>query len=297
VTDNLDRLLARRAPSVSGRAVVYTLLDVFTDKRFEGNQLAVVTDARAVHEQDMQRIASELHLSETVFILAPERGGDVRIRIFTPGGEFPFAGHPVLGTAILVGAALGLQSVTLETPRGLVPVRLSEAAGTPFGWMQQPIPTWQPYAGERELLGALGAAGSLLPVEIYDNGPHHVYVALDSEAAVAELAPDLGALARLGEVEANCFAGGGTRWKTRMFAPALGVPEDPATGSAAGPLALHLARHGRIEFGQEIEIVQGVEIGRPSRLYAKAQGSVERIAAVEVGGAALTVGYGQLLLE
>ena len=297
MTDNLDRLLAQRAPSVSGRAVVYTLLDVFTDKRFEGNQLAVVTDARAVQEQDMQRIASELHLSETVFILAPERGGDVRIRIFTPGGELPFAGHPVLGTAILVGAALGLQSVTLETPRGLVPVRLSEAAGTAFGWMQQPIPTWQPYARERELLGALGVAGSLLPVEIYDNGPHHVYVALDSESAVAELAPDLGALVRLGEVEANCFVGGGTRWKTRMFAPALGVPEDPATGSAAGPLALHLARHGRIEFGQEIEIVQGVEIGRPSRLYAKVQGSVERIAAVEVGGAALTVGYGQLLLE
>ena len=147
-----------------------------------------------------------------------------------------------------------------------------------------------------ELLHALGIERSLLPVEIYDNGPHHVYVAFESEEAVARLEPDLRGLQQLGAVEVNCFAGSGTSWKTRMFAPALGVPEDPATGSAAGPLALHLARHGLIAFGQEIEIRQGEEIGRPSLLYARAERSGERIERVEVGGSAVIVAAGDFLL-
>jgi trans-2,3-dihydro-3-hydroxyanthranilate isomerase len=92
----------------------------------------------------------------------------------------------------------------------------------------------------------------------------------------------------------SCFAGKGKRWKTRMFAPAGGVPEDPATGSAAGPLALHLARHGRIAFGDEIEISQGVEVGRPSKLYARVDGSADEVERVEVGGAAVTVARGEL---
>jgi trans-2,3-dihydro-3-hydroxyanthranilate isomerase len=92
----------------------------------------------------------------------------------------------------------------------------------------------------------------------------------------------------------NCFAGAGKQWKNRMFAPAGGVPEDPATGSAAGPLALHLARHGRIAFGEEIEISQGVEVGRPSKLYARVDGSAEEVERVEVGGSAVTVARGEL---
>ena len=94
----------------------------------------------------------------------------------------------------------------------------------------------------------------------------------------------------------NCIAGAGTQWKTRMFAPAVGVTEDPATGSAAGPLALHLARHGRIEFGDEIEISQGVEIGRPSTLYARVDGSADQVERVEVGGSAVIVSRGELKL-
>ena len=94
----------------------------------------------------------------------------------------------------------------------------------------------------------------------------------------------------------NCLAGSGARWKTRMFAPAGGVAEDPATGSAAGPLALHLARHGRIAFGDEIEITQGVEIERPSKLYARVDGSSERVERVEVGGSAVVVARGEFQL-
>jgi trans-2,3-dihydro-3-hydroxyanthranilate isomerase len=110
---------------------------------------------------------------------------------------------------------------------------------------------------------------------------------------VAALKPDFSALARLPEVGANCFAGSGLSWKTRMFAPSHGVAEDPATGSAAGPLAIHLARHGRIKFGEEIQIRQGAELRRPSLLYARAYGSPEKIERVEVGGSAVTVARGE----
>jgi trans-2,3-dihydro-3-hydroxyanthranilate isomerase len=279
----------------------YVLLDVFTDTPLEGNPLAVFTDARGVGESDMQRLARELNLSESVFVLAPERGGDARIRIFTPAVELPFAGHPVLGTAIVVARELGKGEVVLETLEGLVPVRVREDAGdsepvVASGWMEQPAPTWEPYSSAVELLAALGVERSGLPVEVYRNGPLHVYVELESCDAVGALAPDMGALARLGRVQANCFAGAGKHWKTRMFAPALGVPEDPATGSAAGPLAVHLCRHGRIASGEEIEISQGVEIGRPSLLYAWARCEGERIERVEVGGAAVIVGHGELSL-
>jgi trans-2,3-dihydro-3-hydroxyanthranilate isomerase len=99
-----------------------------------------------------------------------------------------------------------------------------------------------------------------------------------------------------GIVGVNCFAGSGTRWKTRMFAPADGVPEDPATGSAAGPLGVHLARHGLISFGEQIEITQGVEIGRPSKLFVRIDGSAEQIERVECGGSAVVVARGEFVL-
>nr|MDQ4030256.1 PhzF family phenazine biosynthesis protein [Actinomycetota bacterium] len=129
---------------------------------------------------------------------------------------------------------------------------------------------------------------------VYDNGLRHAYVALGSNEEVAALAPDWNALARFGSINANCFAGSGSRWKTRMFTP--DGYEDPATGSAAGPLAVHLARHGRIGFGDEIEIEQGTELRRPSRLYARVDGSPEQIERVEVGGSAVVVARGEFRL-
>ena len=272
----------------------YVVADVFTDTPLTGNQLAVFTDGREVDDATMQALARELKFSETVFVLPPSEDGHARIRIFTPSTELPFAGHPVLGSAFVLGAPLQLGEIRLETGSGVVPVVLERENGRiRFGWMSQPVPGWEPFAQADELLALLGVGSSALPVEVYDLGPTHAYVALESENAVAGLEPDFAALGRLTDVCVNCFAGAGRRWKTRMFAPGDGVPEDPATGSAAGPLAVHLARHGRIAFGDEIEISQGAEIGRPSTLYARADGSADRLERVEVGGSAVIVARGE----
>jgi trans-2,3-dihydro-3-hydroxyanthranilate isomerase len=270
----------------------YLVMDVFTSRPLEGNQLGVFLDGRSFGDEDMQRLAREMNFAETVFLLPPRSDGHVTVRIFTPEEELPFAGHPVLGTAFAVGTALGLDKVVLETGLGPIPITLERDGGrVVFGRMQQPIPTPESFDHADELLAGLGVASSELPVELYRNGPAHVYVALADEQAVARLRPDLARLGDLG-ICANCFAGSGRSWKTRMFAPGVAIPEDPATGSAAGPLALHLARHGRIAFGEEIEIRQGEEIHRPSLLYAKVTGSAERIESIEVGGAAQIVAAG-----
>lgn len=278
---------------LAGAAVhPYVVVDVFTSRPLEGNQLAVYLDGRPLSSEEMQRLAREMNLAETVYLLPPQAGGDVAVRIFTPAEELPFAGHPILGTAYVVGTATGADSLVIEAPAGPVPVALERRDGRiVFGRMNQPIPSPEPYAREAELLGALGVESSMLPVELYRNGPEHVYVALSSEQAVAALRPDLTRLTDLG-VAANCFAGRDGVWKTRMFCPSAGVPEDAATGSAAGPLATHLARHGQVAFGQEIEIHQGKEISRPSLLYARVTGTPERIESIEVGGRAQIVGQG-----
>jgi trans-2,3-dihydro-3-hydroxyanthranilate isomerase len=276
----------------------YVIVDVFSDVPLEGNQLAVFTDAGAIGSELMQQTARELNLAETVFLLESNDGADARARIFTPATELPFAGHPVLGTAFVLGERLGLSVVRLETGAGVIPITLTREAGEiVFGEMEQPIPIPEPFPRASELLDALGIDGSGLPIEAYRNGPLHVYIELGGEDGVAAVRPDLAALSELGELGVSCFAGSGTHFKTRMFAPALGVPEDPATGSAAGPLAVHLARHGRIAFGDRIEIRQGAEIGRPSMLHACVEGSAQRIERVTVGGAAVVVARGEYRLE
>jgi trans-2,3-dihydro-3-hydroxyanthranilate isomerase len=275
----------------------YVVADVFTDVPLAGNQLAVFTDARELPEEVLQPLAREINFSETVYVYPPQAGGNIRIRIFTPGSELPFAGHPTLGTAFVIGQPMQLEVVAIETLAGLVPVRLErEGPRIVFGRMEQPIPTVEPFEAD-ELLAALGVERSELPVELYDNGMRNVYVALASEEEVGALSPDVKELARLPQpLGVNCFAGSGTSWKTRMFAPGAGVTEDPATGSAAGPLAVHLARHGRIGWGEEIRISQGVEIARPSTLFAQADGSADAIERVEVGGSAVVVARGEFRL-
>jgi trans-2,3-dihydro-3-hydroxyanthranilate isomerase len=276
----------------------YVVADVFTDRALAGNQLAVFTDAREVPEELLQPLAREINFSETVFVLPSEGDGHGRIRIFTPARELPFAGHPVLGTAFVLAAPLQLDEIRLETGSGVVPVRLErDGSRIVFGWMAQPIPTVAPFDGdEAALLEAIGVERSELPIELYDNGAQFLYVRLPSREAVAGLAPDLGYLASLAVVGVHCFAGEGDSWKARMFAPGSGVAEDPATGSAAGPLALHLARHGAIAFGDEIEIAQGAEVGRPSTLFARVKGSAANVEAVEVGGSAVIVARGEFKL-
>jgi len=229
----------------------YVVADVFTDTPLTGNQLAVFTDGRELDAETMQALALEVGFSETVFVLPAEADGDVRIRIFTPRVELPFAGHPVLGTAFVLGAPLQRGVLSLETGSGIVPVELErdESGSIVFGRMTQPVPTVEPYPDPESLLAALGVARSELPVERYDNGAQPTFVLLRSEQEVADLRPNVAALAAL-EVMASCSAGAGARWKTRMFAPHAGVAEDPATGSAAGPLAGHLCRHGLVAWDE-----------------------------------------------
>jgi trans-2,3-dihydro-3-hydroxyanthranilate isomerase len=273
----------------------YVVADVFTDTPLEGNQVAVFTDARGIPDDKLQQIAREMNLSETVFVYTPDGEGHARIRIFTPAIEMQFAGHPTLGTAFVLSGPLSLDEIKLETLRGVVPVRMEREDGRiVFGRMAQPLPTIEPFEDESWLLEALGVDRAVLPVELYDNGVPHVYVCLGSKDEVATLKPDLRKLSEKPRFCFNCFAGEGRSWKTRMFAPSSGVAEDPATGSAAGPLALHLARHGRIAFGEEIEIEQGVEVGRPSKLFARVEGSADDVQRVEVGGSAVIVARGEL---
>ena len=275
----------------------YVIVNVFTDRAFAGNQLAVFTDGRDVDSETMQALAFEIGFSETTFVLPAEASGTARIRIFTPARELPFAGHPILGTAWVLGTPLQRTVVELETGSGIVPVELErdESGAIVYGRMVQPIPSVEPFPDREALLTALGVSGSALPVERYDNGLVHIFVVLDSREGVARLRPDFAALTDF-EANLSCIAGSGTSWKSRMFAPALGVPEDPATGSSAGPLACHVCRHGLVPWGTEIEISQGDEIGRPSTLYARAEGSDAGIQRVEVGGRAVVVARGEFRL-
>lgn len=278
----------------------FLVADVFTDTPLEGNQLGIFPDGRGLSDELMLKATREMNFSETVFFEPPEHdGADARVRIFTPGGEIPFAGHPTLGSAWVLCEILGKQTVTLSTGAGPVPVELDMDDDTiTFGWMSQPIPDWGSYDRTDELLDALGVADVAgdLPVEWYRNGPLNVYVEIAGEDALAALEPDLQKLGRI-QVNCSCFTQTPGGWTSRMFAPALGVTDDPATGSAAGPLAVHLARHGRIEFGQEIEIRQGAQVNRPSVLYARADGTPDSIRRVLVGGRAVVVAQGTYRLR
>lgn len=286
----------------------YTVLDVFTDTPLAGNPLAVFTAGESVPSRLMAAAARELHLSETVFVLPGDGEADATVRIFTPDVELPFAGHPVLGAAFVVAAARNLDTVRIRTNAGIVPVKLTREHGEiVFGEMDQPLPTVREFERRAELLVALGLAEGVvaLPIETYTNGPTHVMVALvDPHAAtanadaVALLEPAMAALRTLGTIGVSCFARiGDARVKSRVFCPGMGIPEDPATGSAAGPLAFHMLRHGWLQAGQTVTIEQGAELKRPSTLIARVEGSPERPAGIVVGGSAVVVAQGQFRLQ
>jgi trans-2,3-dihydro-3-hydroxyanthranilate isomerase len=277
----------------------YVICDVFTDRPLTGNQLAVFPDATAIPDDLLQPLAREINFSETTFVYPTDDPAvaDVRVRIFTPAAELPFAGHPTLGTAVVMGEQLGRSTVRLAMAVGVVPVTLDGRSG----WMVQPRPTVEAVeSGEIEaVLGALGVWDVRLPVERYDVGVRFQYVVVESLEHVLEVTPDLAALARAaGEVGTSVVAEAGspTQWTSRMFAPGLGVAEDPATGAAAGPLVVHLARHDAVPWGTEIEISQGEVINRPSVLRAVAHGGPEGIDRVEVGGDVVVVGRGSFTL-
>ncbi|MGH9117251.1 MAG: PhzF family phenazine biosynthesis protein [Acidimicrobiales bacterium] len=279
----------------------YVVCDVFTDRPFTGNQLAVFTDAGDIADDLLQALAREINFSETTFIYPPDDPAvaDARVRIFTPAAELPFAGHPVLGTAVVLGERLGLTEVRLACGAGVVPVSITGRSGV----MVQPVPTVAPVetAELDALLAALGGVEPVIPVARYDNGVEHLVVVVggaEEVGSVLGLVPNFGALASAaGRSGTSVVAGSGRRWTSRAFAPGLGVNEDPATGSAAGPIAAHLCRYSLVPWGDEVEIHQGQAINRPSRLLAMAQGSDDGIERVEVGGDVVVVGSGSFDLS
>lgn len=278
------------------RTLRYTLADVFTDRPLTGNPLAVFTGAGDLPDATLQAIAREMNLSETVFVYPPAGAGQARLRIFTPTTELPFAGHPVLGAAGVIGRSVQIDPISLETGAGLITVKVErEGADVRSAAMWVPVPEISPVE-PAAILAALGIEQASLPVERYDLGPSHVVVAVDEEETVRGLKPDFARLAAAHSGGIAVIVRSGDGIEARVFAPGAGVNEDPATGSAAGPIALHACRHGWFEFGKTIEIAQGEAISRPSRLFATAEGGPEACTGIEVSGGVVLVGRGELRL-
>lgn len=279
------------------KTVRYTLCDVFTSQPLTGNALAVFTSPYLLKDEQYQAIAREMNLSETTFVLPPESTGQARIRIFTPNHELPFAGHPILGSAVVIGRTISVDVLHLETGKGIVPVALNrEGAHVRGGFMSQPLPTFEAWTQSEALLSALGIENKpSLPIEVYDNGPRHVVVAVE-DIELGSLRPNLAEVERLHHGPVAVITRGKEGFEARVFVPAFGIPEDPATGSAAGAIAVHAIRHGWAVAGQDINITQGVHIGRPSKLVARVTGDRKKIEMVEVGGDVVVIGRGELSL-
>jgi trans-2,3-dihydro-3-hydroxyanthranilate isomerase len=287
-------------PAVSGKLIrQFLIADTFTGSPLEGSQLAIFPDGRGLSDELMLKAAREMNYSETAFFLPPEvPGADARVRVFTPGGELPFAGQTTLGSGWVLAAMLGQQAVTLQIGGDLVPVQLQrDGDAITFGWVSQPAPSWGDHDRSSVFL-ALGTTGktSGLPVEWYQNGPVTVYVEVKDEEALDAILPDAPKLARL-PVYVTCFTQTPGGWSIRTFASSGGLREDPASGSAAGPLAVHLARHGRVKWGEEIEIRQVTRLGRPSVLYARAEGTADAVDRILVGGRVVPAARGEYQLS
>jgi trans-2,3-dihydro-3-hydroxyanthranilate isomerase len=291
----------------------YCTLDVFTDHLFGGNPLAVVLDARGLDDATMQSIAREFNYSETTFVLPPATPAQLaRVRIFTPGGELPFAGHPTVGTAFAL-ATLGYVApdvcdIVFAEGIGPVPVRIERKADGSVGRCTLTAAQRPERMAALEDTGALAAmlgldAGAVgAAAEVWSCGVPFLVVPLTSVAELAYARLDLERWRRLlgGYVTEKVYPiarAGEDSWRVRMFAPGLGVAEDPATGSAAAALAGWLARHASSRDGtHRWRILQGQEMGRPSVIeldYAQRGGGADH---VHVGGSAVMVARGSLTL-
>jgi trans-2,3-dihydro-3-hydroxyanthranilate isomerase len=286
----------------------YHLVDVFTDRLFGGNQLAVFTDGRGVSPELMQSIARELNLAETTFVLPAEKAGtDFRVRIFTPLAELPMAGHPTIGTAFVLAREKKVTGslVTFEEGVGPVPVTIGPGRIE----MQQPLPSYgarfeaAPIA-EMLSLDASAIKETGLPLEVVSCGVPFLFVPVRDLEAMRTIRLRLDVWDRLLRTSASPHVFAFTRdvefpgsaVHSRMFAPANGIPEDPATGGASGPLGCYLVRHGVLEPAPRVEFVseQGIEMGRPSFIHVAIEQEGGKISAVRVGGSCYFVGEGDL---
>lgn len=295
----------------------FLLVDVFTDRAFRGNQLAVFCDAETIAEEHLQPFARELNFSETVYVLPPQDPGNTaRLRIFTPEAEIPFAGHPVVGTAFALEAHREDlhhdEDLRFEVEAGLIQVRRhrSENGRLLQAVMNQRRPTFlTETASAEEVAAALGIAPTEilitgLPCQVVSTGlPFHI-VPVGSLEAMRSLRPNPARLLELGEklgVSDICAFSFETvapdaTVHARMFAPSYGIPEDPATGSAAGCIGSYVVRNRAVPAAAMTRLVveQGVEMGRTARLHVEVHSEGDKICSVLVGGSAVLVGEGQL---
>lgn len=305
------------------RRIRYTHLDVFSAQSFGGNQLVVCIDADSLDASEMQAIAREMNFSECTFILAPDDPARAlcRVRIFTPGEEVPFAGHPTIGTTVALARAgrITPDHATANLELGVGPLAVEaiyEGAEARAAWMTQPLPTFAPWQGDQAaLLDALGldeaALRPDLPIERGSAGLPYVYIPLRDLAALAQARANLNLGAALAKAQDGpptgvylfvCAPGDvfGAPIRARMFAPDLGLTEDAATGSAAGPLGVYLARHGLITTEPDARVSgvvqQGVEMGRPSEIAVELTLRDGQVSDVRVGGAAVAIAEGEFLL-
>ena len=295
------------------RRLRYHLVDVFTDRAFGGNPLAVFTNGRGVATETMQAIAKELNLSETTFVLPPDDAKhDWRVRIFTPGQELPMAGHPTVGTSFvlarehLVRRDAKETTIILEEGVGPVPVRIEFEGGEPiFAEMSQPLPTFGPRLEDRRVAAAMLSLGvedidESLPLEFVSCGGPFLYVPLKSLDAARRARPRVDLIQEAQGVPPEVFLftreveNKGSTVHSRMFAPGMGITEDPATGGASGPLGCYLVRYGVVARSAAAEIVseQGIEMGWPSYIRIRIESAGEEITGVKVGGRCHFVGEG-----
>jgi trans-2,3-dihydro-3-hydroxyanthranilate isomerase len=296
-------------------------LDVFTDRKFGGNPLAVVMSADKLSTEQMQTICREFNLSETTFVLAPDNPAHTaKVRIFFPGGEMPFAGHPTLGTAALLaelkqkpGCSFET-SITLELKAGLTPVRITRIADRLSGVFTAPV---IPFHAEVKLPSVDETAQALNlraddigfdghRIASLEGGPRFFYVPVNSRHALEKSQvrePYWSDLIRPmdGVDAAYIYTRGGdapdTQFRARMYAPTGGVPEDPATGSATALLAAQLLTAEQLSDGvQSWKLEQGYEMGRPSDLKLEADVSGGKLMAVRVGGSVVRMTEGEMTL-
>jgi trans-2,3-dihydro-3-hydroxyanthranilate isomerase len=274
----------------------YQTIDVFTDRAFGGNPLAVFREPGALDAKAMQAIAKELHLSETTFVFkSSSAAADHRVRIFTPDAELPFAGHPTLGTAFVLADG---KDATMRLEEGVGVIRVTLREG--FVQMDQPLPTFSGTTITRKAAAdALGLAveevRSDVPIQIGSSGYPFLFVPLANLKAVRRAR-------RPGPLDASVyvFAMSGERSGShvhgRMFDQGLGIGEDPATGAAQGPLGAYIVAHELVQAAPttRIRVEQGFEIGRPSILDIEVDSAGPAVTAVRVGGRCVAVGGGWL---
>ncbi len=291
------------------RRLPFVQVDVFTSVPLEGNQLAVFADGRSLSDAEMQAIAKETNLSETTFILprdaATERERGVRVRIFTTTEELPFAGHPTLGTAMVLRGDSGAEEVALDLNIGRIPVRFSTRDGLPFGIMAQRDPEFKQKHSREDVARAAGLAiddiADDLPIQTVSTGNPFAMVPLKSLAVLQNLSPAWASLkAYLEKTDAKFlyFVSRETlnpdaKLQSRMF---FYNGEDPATGSAAGPCAAWAVQYGVVPADQQVLMEQGVEMKRRSRIFFSAGRNGDRIVNVRVGGHVVEVVGGEFIL-